>query len=228
MSIRLRLLFLFVSITLLNVKTIALPFRNHHLMYELYVTKSDTNKNPLAIFSPEWGQEKYQDCNTAKAVSYMSEEEKKIIWILNMIRTNPVLFCNSVLLNPHSSFFLYPKKRDYYFTSLIKTLMNINPIVENLQPDRGAYESAYCHAFYSGKKGYVGHRRSNGCKTDFHGECCDYGYADALNIVVDLLIDRDIPDLGHRKIMLSNAFTLMAASIQAHSTYRYNSVLDFK
>ena len=63
-------------------------------------------------------------------------------------------------------------------------------------------------------------------KKYFYGECCDYGSNDPVEIIITLLIDKDITSLGHRKILLGK-YTSVGISIQPHSSYRFNTVLDF-
>jgi uncharacterized protein YkwD len=102
--------------------------------------------------------------------------------------------------------------------------------LEILQPDPLNYTSAECHAVSSGKKSYAGHKRlTKECKEKQHylGECCQYGYSDPLSIVMDLLIDQDVPSLGHRYICLDKDYTKIGVSMQPHKQYGTNTVLDF-
>jgi hypothetical protein len=193
------------------------------------ISTNNVTKNPLAIFSKEWDSSIYTNCNTAKDLNYLSQTEKDIIWILNLVRLNPTLFLNSVLLNPLSSVYKEKKSRSSYLNSLIEDLkvLQSNPIA--LTPDSNLFVSAKCHAYESGKTGYVGHdRKKNACKKDFYGECCYYGLEDAFVVVISLLIDENVRSLGHRKIMLSNEYTLIGVSLQPHINYGTNTVLDFK
>jgi len=193
------------------------------------ISTSNVTKNPLAIFSKEWDSSIYTKCNTAKDLNYLSQTEKDIIWILNLVRLNPTLFLNSVLLNPLSSVYKEKKSRSYYYNSLVEDLKILKPNQSPLFPDSNLFLSAKCHAFESGKTGYVGHdRKKNSCKKDFYGECCYYGLEDAFVVVISLLIDENVHSLGHRKIMLSNEYTLIGVSLQPHINYGTNTVLDFK
>ncbi len=189
----------------------------------------DTVVNPLCVFSKDWKDVKYQVCNTAKNSKFCSLSEKDIIHILNMVRMNPVLFLNTVILNPSSSYFKIPSDRNQYDQTLIATLKKLPPNFKMLIPNEDAYISAKCHAVSSGKSGYVGHSRINtACNEDFYGECCSYGYSDALSIVMSLLLDYDVSSLGHREICLSTSYSSIGVSIQPHQVYRFNAVLDFK
>lgn len=184
--------------------------------------------SPLSRFSQEWNDPKYMKCNTAGNAGYMSSKEKEVIYILNLLRTNPKLFGNTVVKK-------YPEyshndnlRKIPEFKSLLKTLQNVRPL-PLLDPDALCYASAQCHAYSAGKRGYIGHERKDGncrSKQHFNGECCEYGHNDALDILMTLLIDQNIPSLPHRTICLG-PYKNLGVSIQPHKSYRYNAVLDF-
>ena len=191
--------------------------------------RNNNENSPLIEYSEKWRDVKYSNCNTAKDITYLTKEEKEIIWILNLIRSNPELAAESILLNTTSPFFVQPSKRNHYFKSLLSTLNTMSPNTNPLLVDSLAFVSAKCHAYSSGITGYVGHERKNSdCEKDFYGECCDYGNDNPLEVVMSLLLDYDVPSLGHRKICLSTDYTLIGVSIQPHKRYNYNAVLDFK
>jgi hypothetical protein len=73
----------------------------------------------------------------------------------------------------------------------------------------------------------VGHN-SISCTDGYHGECCSYGNENGKDIVLQLLIDHDVPSLGHRKICLNEAYVKVGASIQSHKIYESCCVVDFK
>ena len=52
------------------------------------------------------------------------------------------------------------------------------------------------------------------------------GSNNPVEIIIHLLIDKDIASLGHRKILLGK-YTSAGVSIQPHAEYRFNTVLDF-
>lgn len=187
------------------------------------------DENPLIAYSFKWNDKKYNDLNTTYLCKFLTPKEKEIIWILNMIRFNPNLVAESLLENTDSKYYVKQSSRNHYYTSLLNTLKKLKPNTNPLQPDSLAFISAKCHAITSGKTGYVGHdRKRNECKKDFFGECCDYGNKDPLDILMSLLLDYDVPSLGHRDICLSADYSLIGTSIQPHKIYEYNAVLDFK
>lgn len=190
-------------------------------------TQTATNSSPLSRFSQEWNDPQYLKCNTAGNTGYMNAKEKQIIYILNLLRSDPKLFANTVVKK-------YPEysrngnlRRISEFKSLLKMLQNMRPL-PLLYPDRLCYASAQCHAYSSGQRGYVGHDRKQGCRASKHfsGECCDYGHDDPLDILMSLLIDEHVPSLGHRMICVGT-YRNIGVSIQPHKSYRYNAVLDF-
>jgi hypothetical protein len=191
---------------------------------------NNSTSNPLITFSKEWDMPIYKKCNTAKGLTYLSATEKEVIWILNMCRLNPKLFLNSVLLNPKSSAYKKSIERTSYYNSLIEDLKTLAPNQRALLPDTNLFVSANCHAYESGKIGIIGHERvSKKCPGDYLGECCSYGYVNPADIVITLLIDEGIENLGHRNIMLSKKYTLIGVSKQPHiSKFGTNTVMDFK
>lgn len=192
------------------------------LLMSIYATAQTDAVSPLANYSTEWNNpdSNFTQCNTAINVGYMSPNEKDVIYILNLVRSSPVLFVNTVL----------KKRKDLqgkYCTSLINKLLAMEPL-NLLEPDEKCYNSAECHA-ESGKYGYVGHvRQTAACKNKqyFDGECCDYGHNVALEIVLSLLIDDGVPSLIHRSIFLGE-FNAVGVSVQSHSKYGYDCVVDF-
>lgn len=209
----------------------------HYLLLLLFAasfsldTKPNHNRvvtvSPLSEFSEVWNDPKYQSCNTAIDASYMNDEEKKIIYILNLARAYPKLFCKTVLLQ-------YPEYIDRSeladtacFKSLVNT-MNLMKPLKPLLPDVRCFNSAWCHAYSSGQVPYDGHERTDSCLATqyYNGECCDYNNDKALDIVLSLLIDEGVETLGHRKICFT-AYRTIGVSIQPHLTWDTNTVLDF-
>jgi hypothetical protein len=184
-------------------------------------------QSPLAKYSPEWNNPKYLACNTAKNTPYLTENEQQIIYILNLARMDPQLFCRTVLPLAYQISGVDTSSA-YYYKSLVTEMSAMKP-VKILVPDMACFESAWCHALSSGTRSYVGHQRQTPeClkKKRFNGECCMYGSSSPLDIVLSLLIDEGVESLGHRKICLGS-YGKMSASLQPHKGYAHVAVLDF-
>ncbi len=189
---------------------------------------AQTGASPLAKFAPEWSNARYTACNTAANARYMSGEEREAIYILNLARMNPKLFCQSVLLKAPTLLSNVDTSSEVYYKSLIARLMTMEPL-PILKPDSLSYVSAYCHRASTGKTGYVGHdRKTPECrkKQHFSGECCQYGFNSPLAMILYLLIDEDVPSLGHRDICLGG-YKLVGVSMGEHKTFETMGVLDF-
>ena len=177
-----------------------------------------------------WDAEVVGTLNTAAGTEYLNQEEKKVILFMNMARHNGQLFSETLLdryiqenrLNNNS-----------YIRSLRKDLKKAKGLTP-LLPEEDLTVIAQGHATSTGKKGTTGH---GGFKKRFEplmgrpylhvGENCSYGYERAIDIVLSLLIDEGIKDLGHRKNILAPDFNSIGVAIRPHKTYRVNCVMDF-
>lgn len=163
------------------------------------------------------------------SVPVFSDSDQGVLDALNWVRQNPKQFIQKVLLNPDFEKFVPANERDGFYNSLIRDLYKAEPIRTSIRFDDELYGYAACHARTSGELGVLSHERvSSACAKNFSAECIAYGPNNPLIIVFNLLVDEGNPDLGHRKILLSNKYTRAGVSIQPHSTYRYNCVIDLK
>ena len=217
-----RLLFVFLLITFNS--SFAQPY--HQVVAKKPVSKKILS--PLTRYSTEWDKPAYLICNTAKNALYMNAKEREVLYILNMMRTNPAFFAKNVLsLYPANSGKGELVNMDNY-RSLIDTLLKM-PAVNILQPDKLCYASALCHALNTGVLGLVTHERGSvECreKRYFNGECIDFGNSEPLEIVMHLLIDEGVPSLGHRYICISS-YKVLGVSIKPYKGYGMMAVLDF-
>lgn len=175
----------------------------------------------------KWGQEVLARANTAKDVTYLSEEEKDLIFLTNLARLDGELFSETILDN-----YLKDKKSNRYTRSLYRDLKKIKDL-PLLQPEKELYDAAYEHAETSGKRGTTGHqrfgKRYDPLMKEYNeiGENLAYGYRSAPDILIQLLIDEGIPDLGHRKNLLNPNFNAIGVAIESHKEYRFNCVMSF-
>jgi hypothetical protein len=182
------------------------------------------------IFSqPVWDSDILEKANTAKNTRYLKEAEKQVIFYTNLARADGELFTKSYLNWYMESTGL---KSDSFVISLEKDLKNIRNL-PMLYPAIDLYEIARNHAVKSGKSGKQGHQ---GFKKRFrqinrtyysYGENCYYGGDNPLIIVIELMIDKNVSDLGHRRNMIDPGFNSVGVSIMPHKVFGYNCVMDF-
>jgi len=174
-----------------------------------------------------WDSLVIQKANTAIDVDYMTSEEKMVILINNLARTDGLLFSETFL-----NAYLEGEEKTKYSKSLYKDLKSVKNL-PLLHPEKDMYDAALGHAVKSGKTGHLGHQGFDARfkplmkKYNSVAENCAYGYDMAIDIAIQLLIDEDVPSLGHRVNMLNPEFDSVGVSIQPHKTYRYNCVMDF-
>jgi uncharacterized protein YkwD len=177
-----------------------------------------------------WDAEVISALNTASQTAYLNQEEKKVILFMNMARHDGQLFSETFLdrfiqeNRLQSNSYIRTLRRD------LKKTQGLPP----LQPEKDLTAVAQEHAQRSGKKGTTGHgsfkkrfEHLMGRPYTHVGENCSYGYERAIDIVVSLLIDEGIKDLGHRKNILAPDFNSVGVALRPHKTYRVNCVMDF-
>lgn len=180
-------------------------------------------------FNWRWDEETVRQARTAEGADFLKEDEKQVILYANLARANGRLFASTFL----DEYIRIKKlKPSSYTRSLYDELKQVRDL-PMLLPERDLYLVAKDHASWSGKKGYEGHRRFKQRYTPLMkkytevGENIYYGPFTPLEIVIQLLIDEGIEDLGHRKNLLSPKFNSVGVAIKPHKTYEYNCVMGF-
>ncbi|MEZ4721316.1 MAG: CAP domain-containing protein [Flavobacteriales bacterium] len=164
----------------------------------------------------------------------MNEEEKQAIYYINLCRTNPKLFSADILAE-------YLKatgtKKDKVIKGLMDELETTQPLLM-LDPSSELTEMARHHAKDMGETGRTGHTGTDGksfkeraetASKLFNGmnENANYGNEKGLDIVIDLLIDRNVPNTGHRKNILDPEMRYIGVAIEPHKRFGFNCVQDF-
>lgn len=194
--------------------------------------------NTPAIDKGIWTEEELTMANTAVDADYMTAQEKRAIMLMNLARLDGQRYLQSFFKEYNTTSYSEMKSsRNSYIKSLRKDLDQVKNL-KMLKPDQGLYKAARYHAKDSGKNGLVGHTSSDG--TTFSkrlpkyvkgwnrlAENCSYGYEDAGSIVGQLLLDEGVPSLGHRKSIINPELEYVGVSIQPHTQYRFNCVMDF-
>src|SRR5690606_22612561 len=105
-----------------------------------------------------WPDTTLAKASSAKDIDYMSEEEKQVVFYINVCRVNPRLFSETYLsdyLNANSI------KKDKVVKGLMEELKIAEPS-EMLQPSIELTNMARAHAKDMGETGPTGHNSSTG------------------------------------------------------------------
>jgi hypothetical protein len=166
-------------------------------------------------------------------VPYLKTEEKNTLFYINLARINPRLFFDT-FVNAYRDTMIVKNKS--YIESL-KTDMYKTMPMPPLEADITLFEVAKNHAIQMGQTGKVGHSSIYGdpyqtrmdALTLKHKkllEACQYGYSRGLLVVLDLLIDDGVSNLGHRKALLNELAVYAGISMQNHRKYNTNTVIE--
>ena len=186
-------------------------------------------KSQSAIWD-RWEPEVVRDLHTGRGIPYMNEEEQKVILFMNMARYDGRLFSETFL-----DAYVEENQVDNtgYLRSLRKDLAAVSGLAP-MVPEKDLTSVAQGHATRSGETGHVGHKDINkrfaplrGNPYMAWGENCSYGFDEAISIVITLLIDEGIKDVGHRKNILNPDYNSVGVAIRPHKSYRVNCVMDF-
>jgi len=158
----------------------------------------------------------------------------EVLALLNEVRTQPQLFLDN-RLTPYLE--QNGLQENAYAKSLVEALKTRKP-ADSLKLSPALNAVAKLHAVDMGTKNKVDHNSSDGTTFDKRlrlrakakgavAENCDYGNAKPLDIVMSLLIDDGIENLGHQKNILEPRLRFVGIAIEPHKKYGMNCVMDF-
>lgn len=196
-----------------------------------------------------WTPEELENANTAKNTSYLNDEEKKIIFYMNLARTDGEKFFNTyfqdfvqaynVDMQQYRNYDeLKVNRKDKYYRGLEKDLKTIKGL-PLFSPDETLTWISQQHAKDMKKHNLAGHNSSDGRSVSDRiwkyypgravSENLAFGFSKGLANVCMLLLDKNVPDLGHRKTILGTSYnlSLVGVNISSHPGYKYCAVIDF-
>jgi uncharacterized protein YkwD len=187
----------------------------------------------LSYFLKQYPDVILQECNTAGKFSAMSQQEKDVVLLTNLVRKDPKKF-SEVFIDAYVANSEFYESSNPYVISLKRDLQTRKPTAV-LQVHNTLNKTAREHAVYCGTSGHMGHhgfdgRSKTAAKVLHHqlfGENCGYVRTEALDFVMDLLIDESIRDVGHRKNILHPKFTTIGVSIQPFKKGEFCLVQQF-
>jgi uncharacterized protein YkwD len=198
----------------------------------IIISTSDIFSQKPAYPFDKWTKDELNRAATYKGVNYFNPLDTAVLFYCNLVRINPKLFQKTYLSKFIQDDSINELQKSLYVKSLLVELAKTkkgNP----LYPEKDLTEIAIVHADFMGKKGKTGHDNYDkrfkvvASKYTSTGENCDYGNDEALEIVMSLLIDQNVSNLGHRKNILSRNFNSYGGSLKEHVKYKYNYVMCF-
>lgn len=196
-----------------------------------------------------WTEEELENANTARNVNYLTDEEKKIVFYMNLARTDGEKFFNTyfqdfvtaynVDMQRYSNYDdLRVNKKDKYYRGLEQDLRGVKGL-PLFTADETLTAVAQQHGNDLSKHNIAGHNSSDGRTVKDRiskyyprramAENLAFGFSKGLANVCMLLLDKNVPDLGHRKTILGTSYQLreVGVYIRTHPGYRYCAVIDF-
>jgi hypothetical protein len=184
---------------------------------------------------------------SVEARAYMEPLERDLLDELNLLRADPrayTRYMESMLgwydgklmrrpggLPPIKTIEGEPALREAI--AAVKAMRGMGP----LRPSKNLTFAAEDHVKDQGPTGDIGHRGTDGSNSyrrmtrygtshGLSGEVIGYGWTDARDIVIDLLIDDGIADRGHRVNVLDPTYRLAGVSCGQHKVYGIMCVVD--
>jgi len=174
----------------------------------------------------EWTTKEWRSANTARFAFYMGRQMRQSVRFMNLARMYGSKF---------STIYIVPiENKSGFETSLIRTL-NSQKSKKPLRPSVNLWGAAVSHSVISGIAGKTGHDGYNARFAIFQpfsygantAENCDYGARKGLDIMLDLIIDKGVGSLGHRKNILDSELARVGGARFFHTQYGWNSVHEF-
>ena len=201
--------------------------KNIFLILLLAISHSLYSQNPVW---DSWDPDVIRSLHTGAGIGYLTEEEQKVVLFMNMARFDGPLFASTFL-----DAYVEENKMENssYLRSLYKDLKKKSGLIP-FQVEEDLTSVAQGHADLSGRTGHTGHKNFDKRFAPLRGnpytgwaENCSYGYKEAVDIVISLLIDEGIKGVGHRLNILNEEFNSVGVAIYPHKTYKTNCVIDF-
>ena len=182
--------------------------------------------SPQYSFSQTWSEQELAKANTCILIDDLSNIEKEAILYINLARLFPLKFAK-IEVHPYfgpEKYGAYLEDSPYKESLLsdLKTTKPMNALIYNEE----LRELAICFALEQGASGYMGHDRKK-CGGFYNAECISYDMETGKDIAMQLLVDHEVPSLGHRQACLDSELTKVGIGFSTHKKVSFCAVLDF-
>jgi uncharacterized protein YkwD len=191
--------------------------------------------------------------DTARQAAYLTRVEKDVILELNKVRSNPAKYAEQYIKPRLAWFDGSHGGKGYKAPDQSTTVVSaegpaaVQECIDELSaresapllmPREGLVRAARDHMLDTGAKGIVGHTGSDGSTIGGRmnrygqwggvmGENISYGADAGREIVIQLLIDDNVPNRGHRTNNMEKSFGSAGVSIGPHTRYGAMCVINF-
>jgi uncharacterized protein YkwD len=168
-----------------------------------------------------WTSDQLAKANTFALIDSLSEVEKDAMKYINLCRLYPADFVRIELTDEKT------KGMAAGNILSLKNKLKTLPSLPAIQYDPAMQRDAICFAEEQYQTGKIGHQRRR-CESIYLAECISYGMSDGRSIAMQLFVDEGVPDLGHRKILLTKSYTKGGISFREHPKNGFCAVLDLR
>lgn len=191
--------------------------------------------------------------DTARNANYLTQVEKDVILELNKVRSDPAKYAE-LYIRPRLAWFDGSNSgKGYKAPGQSITIVTaegpaaVQECIADLSgresapilvPREGLFKAARDHTRDTGSKGIIGHTGSDSSTISGRmnrygqwggvmGENISYGSSEGREIVIQLLIDDNVLNRGHRANNMDKNFGCVGVSIGSHTRYETMCVIDF-
>lgn len=179
-------------------------------------------------YAPGWTAAEVAVADLARGEPAWTDEEKNALLHVNLARLYPSKYWN-IEVEPWDPEEDYLRDDARELASLKRTLVSMAPVAA-LSPSSTLRAEAECLAKLQARTGAIGHERGPRCPRAPQGmwaENCSYGYSGGRDIIISLLIDENVPSLGHRENCLDPVLKRCGIFQGDHARYGRMAVMDF-
>jgi hypothetical protein len=179
-------------------------------------------------YAPGWTVAEVAAADLARGETAWTDEEKNALLHVNLARLYPSKYWN-IEVEPWDPGEKYQRDDAKELASLKRTLVSMAPVAA-LSPSSTLRAEAQCLAKLQARTGAIGHERGSRCPIapqQMWAENCSYGYSGGRDIIISLLIDENVPSLGHRENCLDPGLKRCGIFQGDHARYGGMAVMDF-